>query len=1319
MKNKRLLSVFMAVSIVVTSCCIGLFANAQDKHMDINKKMLDSILSDRYWIVETLADGNITNNPYAVVNPNVTSDTIMDEVLINYQNDKAFKTLVDAMEIYSNSGDYLSGLTDDVISVFENWFGDMDSVDDVVSSTEELKYESILNEVLITDYTSSWGDTLFDQNMNFENLKQKAEIFNKLSSYQTALKDLYGLSFADSSSIMIYNPGDATFNSYQIDIEEYVGHFLDAYSQDLETYLNSVIEIPSLEGNDALKKKIMAVGALAMVSLYEKTVAPETSQSLDELFYTGMFDDTMKVLNAAGKSLNIANKSMEYAILLEALQSQKNSTVDVMNRISVTTTDEDLQKVLNSYADLVNSQGDEQTLAYEVITDYLSNNAVITNIVQNKISQQGPKIIEAAAEKFGGAKGLVLQNAIASALSTASAVVSLSVWVADQTTGIEDTAKKIYICKYLDKIITEVTKTFKNDLNNYYSSRTDENAQKVLSDLQFLKALRLYGEKSAYGSMCSQMDSWIGILLGGGETLEYLQDRYQGSIDVLLGCALFPQTYSKMSLAEGDVLTILDRNIDGKNYCIADLTKQNGEKIYFAEADLRLMGGIDLNGATLNVSSAGNGFYLPLIDNDNDNSKINVFCNNVAFGEINNSAILNIKINNTEAIEVTDIIQNSGTLNVVNNSGESRITAYDIANLSKINFSNTSLYVKGTLNNSGSISGKVHICGESSLGYNNAYFKMEMQAIKGYGTYTDIYFENNHKKGVLLLDSFTVTDFVSNTDKRIQNSVNLTLTDNCIIENGYLNSGATLKNFTSSQAVTFNGEVNSAGEVALQSECVFNDSLIISEDCTSLSQSGVTVKGDLFLNGGSISGLGAVNLRGNFSANTDSPVINNLQLCGLQSQIIDSNSELTVNTLVNNNKSVGGVTFDCTVYVTKSLDNNVIPACKNGKNIILTGDAVVIGNKINTSVSAKDWNMNSDLEIKGTLYAAGNINLLSGVHLDLNDYYQTSGNLILADDAQISCKNSFYNAAVTNSNGIINVTEDSVIDSSFSGGIFNTSGDISATADFAPDTLNFDSSNPQSFSNSAQTQVKVLNINNDSKSGFNVGSIIYVSDQFINNCKNLINSQNIILTDDCAYLNQNGEVGNLNISGDITVNAGESLVVNGDVNLKSGGSITVENGAQLIINGHINAGNGYINAFNDSSITVNEYVDLNSTTLNINENAEMNINDYIQFSSANLNINGILTVKSDAKLISCIVDSNGVMNLYGDLNSDSCTWNNANISFIGQTPQVVSGSAVNVNDLIIDNASKSGVTFESKVNYNMLDSGNSVVNGRNNLIANS
>src|SRR5699024_5794912 len=137
----------------------------------------------------------------------------------------------------------------------------------------------------------------------------------------------------------------------------------------------------------------------------------------------------------------------------------------------------------------------------------------------------------------------------------------------DQTTGIKDTAKKIYICKYLDKIIDEVIKTFKNDFNNYNSNRTDENAEKVLADLQFLKQLRLYGEKSAYGSMCSQMDSWIGILLGGGETLDYLKNRYQGSIDVLLGCSLSSQTYKQLSLSKGDVLTISTENVNGKNYC--------------------------------------------------------------------------------------------------------------------------------------------------------------------------------------------------------------------------------------------------------------------------------------------------------------------------------------------------------------------------------------------------------------------------------------------------------------------------------------------------------------------------------------------------------------------------------------------------------------------------------------------------------------------------------------------------------------------------------------------------------------------------------
>ena len=109
----------------------------------------------------------------------------------------------------------------------------------------------------------------------------------------------------------------------------------------------------------------------------------------------------------------------------------------------------------------------------------------------------------------------------------------------------------------------------------------------------------------------------------------------------------------------------------------------------------------------------------------------------------------------------------------------------------------------------------------------------------------------------------------------------------------------------------------------------------------------------------------------------------------------------------------------------------------------------------------------------------------------------------------------------------------------------------------------------------------------------------------------------------------------------------------------------------------------------------------------------------MNLSSVDFNVDGDLIVKSDSKLSSCTVDSSGTISSYGDLNSSSCTWNNANLSFVGRTPQTVSGSTVTVSDLVIDNDSKSGITFESKVNYNTLDSGSSVINGASNLVENA
>ena len=74
-------------------------------------------------------------------------------------------------------------------------------------------------------------------------------------------------------------------------------------------------------------------------------------------------------------------------------------------------------------------------------------------------------------------------------------------------------------------------------------------------------------------------------------------------------------------------------------------------------------------------------------------------------------------------------------------------------------------------------------------------------------------------------------------------------------------------------------------------------------------------------------------------------------------------------------------------------------------------------------------------------------------------------------------------------------------------------------------------------------------------------------------------------------------------------------------------------------------------------------------------------------------------VKGDARITSSTVNANGLITFKGDLSISSGTWNKPNIAFVSKLPQVVSGSSVNVNDLTVDNSSKTGISFSQAVNY--------------------
>lgn len=1462
MKCKRGISVLLVLLMIFISLTAIIVVHAEEKTIDVNKQMLKNVANEKPWIIETLVNGDISNNPYSIVNLSATGGTIFNDVLENYNNDKAFKTLVDAMEVYANSGKYVEGFADDILSIFMQWFGNIETVDKAIASVSELKYESILNEAIKTDYTATWGDTLLESNATLEFFNQQAKIYKKLGEYQKALKDAVGLQESEAKIVCYDADKDPKDKNYTVTVDDYINNIIGAYEQDLKGYLENTIDVnfPSGAGN-TLDKSILGIGAATMLALYERTQMP-SAKATDNVFYNTMIHNTLDIVKGAGKAFELSEKTFDCAALLESLYSQSDTIVKTMMRLKKSTSDEALKKVLDNYSDLINSAGNDFAIAYETVENYLRNQGTITNLISESVGK-GIKALIKSKNQYIKTFSMTLNE-----ISKAAKVVGIGVWVADLATNIEDTAKKIYVCKYIKKLINQTVKVYTDDLKTYNSDKTDENAKNVLDDLQFLKELRLYGEKTAYESMSAQMDSPIGKILGGGGTKEDLDRRYQKSIDFYLGCSLLPSTQSPLSLSTGDVLTIQSETINGKAYTTASWKKQDGGTVYFAEADLRLLGGIELNGATVDITNVSSGFYLPCVDNTVDGGKINIFCNNVALGQVSNSAEMTIELKKEGlSFKFADSITNSGKLIIKNEVDSSDIPVYDVKNSKEIDLTNVKLYIKGDITNNGKINGTIVACGDNTMSYNNAYYKKVSQIISGTGTYNGLCFENNTMEGVKVSGTHTVTNYISNKKTRVRTPENLVLTGNCSVGGNYFKGGVTLKDFSSSDGLTFTGTIRIAENVTLGGDNCF-DGLCMTEQTKKLTLKGnTTVKEDVLYKAGTIEEDGCLTINGNLDVTAANPHIANLCFDGFVSQSLNSSSVLTVDNLINKNRSLNGLYINNRVNISKELYSAVGTKYQNSSNLYLVDSARVAGSKVSGSLSSENWTCDGTVTLKGTLFAKGNTVISDNAVLNVLDFIQTDNSLNVGSNAEINCSGSFKNSGTVENFGTVRVKEDSRIDSVFNGGIFiaggdvaaaknfspdsltfngrlkqsysgstetnvkelifenystpgvqiqgeikvserldakrnkviggkniiltgsakaegldknyndisagnwscaeNTvikgnlytsgdttvldnvtlkvgnyiqsagtlsigksallecggdfcsagvvtnlgsiivggdskisstliggtftaKGDIDASADFSPDLLNFAGALGQRYSSTGKTQTKVLTVENTSSEGFNAASVIYVIEEFKNNCKKLVNGQNIIVSGKAdSEIN-----GDLSVEGEYTVEAGKTQTVFGSLKVKSGAVITVEQGAVLEI----------------KRMAVSA-----SSTFNVEDGGTLIINDYLDSSADTFNVNGKMKIKGDAKMSQSVVNADGEIVFLGDLNVSAGTWNNPNISLCGKLPQTVSGSQINVGNLTLDNPSKKGITFNSKVNYYGLLSKNATVINESNL----
>ena len=1276
--SKKIIVAIIVLTLVVTYMGATILAMTQDDKIEANKELLESTINNRPWVIDTLVKGKIDNNPYSGNSAISDKAFLKNEIITNYEKKPSLKCLVTLIEIQDNPTEYLATLTEEELQLLMSTFNSSsmsdlaEQVDKWIKSMDELRYESVLNDVLLNNYTASTGETLFEEDMKLEVLRQRAEIYNKIDAYSTALTTHLNLTNKESS-VIIFDPDNFVESEYEITTEDYVANMLGAYKKNLGTYLDKNINLPGLEGKSALEGKILSTSALAMTLACEYSIGNDENPTLmKELFRDYMCDDILLAFKTWDTMFNIEEYSVNQAIVLEALINQKNTTTDSINRLAEYATDNDMKQVILQYAELCEKEGKNATLSYNDVVSYIRDKNTITNLM-SKVGKKGLTSFLNEPLNYKGCSKYIGSGKIASLIAKSGEIVNLGVWLGDQLTGIKATSKGIYLCKSVDKLIDKSAIMFSHDLEVYYNDKTEENATKVINDLELLKKLRLYGEKTAYDITKNQMDSWIGALLSDDSDLEFQKKKYQQSVDLLMGCSLSPVGENKITISEGEKMGIQCDDTLGTAMAIF------GDKLLY-EMDYKLMGGLEINGGTFEIiETPDSGLYIPNIK-CTGNTTLNIGADNIAIGQINNTGTLNIQFENgANELTIAENIINTGTINIKGQKNiEDRVNAYMMDNSSTINISNTKIELKGNIINNGTVLGQVIICGDGIQQYDNGYFKYGRQTISGTGLFSNITFNNLTKEGVKIAGTQTVTEYISNSDSKLRTGYNLQVTGECQINGNYFASSLGFKDYKTSKPLIINGTGYIYNDVTFEADTTFNGDLNLTSSCKALTTTGsVDVKGDMKYSSGQILGDNWLNLYGDISITASSPAISKIKFTGKVPQSLSSYNVLTVASLDISNTSTEGVNISTRINVTDKLYSTDSSDYRNCKNVFLTGTARVQGNLIKGSISAESWTCADSVQITEYLYASGNIVILDNNKLSVGAYRQSEGTLTVDDGALLECTDDFSNSTTTNQ-GMISVKGDCKITGDLTGGKLMCKGDVKASSTIQINEFVLNGNTGQVFCNSGSTTTEMFEINNQSKAGVDIQSKITVTKEFNNNCNNLINSKNIVLTGKAKYLAAQDIKGDISTSGELTIQEGEEITVNGRIYAGSGASITVEKGATLNVKNCIISSSGVIT---------------------VQEGGKLQIDDYLSSTKDTLNIEGEMVIKGDAKISSSIINGPGILTFKGDLITSSGTWNKPDIAFISKLPQVISGSAVTADDLTLNNESKSGVTLKSTVNY--------------------
>jgi len=1270
--KRRLLSIAMVLCICVNlfTFNISVSASSDSTYLSPNMAILENILyGDRQFVIDTLIGKNFktdfSTNPHALVNYIGDENTMMDNVLSQYQNkddpnySAAYKAAVDIMEKVYNGEDYIQGAADwvtsfaaDLLSIFSN---DAQTVmNDLTYSVSQLQYESILKEALAADYTSSNGTELSTTEIELENLKRLSDAVGCLKAFQA-----FAYSYGKANN---YDGKSEEFrNAY-----DYYTQYLTSYSDSIEKALGSFSDVMNFGDTDDIVSFIALMGTVAQYDLH---CAELKAFDSDIPLYAAEYfisDEDLKTMKFDKSVISGVYNALSAYMFINSIATQRDSIGDTLTRMSKTANPR-LKPILVKFAGEVGEAGNAKLMGYESLMRVLRAENATVDFAKwgtKKLSEKS-SIIKSFKKKA------LTDTALSKTISGATNVVNISSWCADKTMSFGDTCKKTYELKYLKTLIAQAIVTYEDDLEVYLNNKTDENAKIVLDDLLMIQKLRLRGETIAYKMTEGQWKSPLGKLLATGTLsqdkmlMDYLTEAYQSRVDAFVGASAMPFTTDSLTIKNGEILTINYDNAYGGLY--ATYQKSDGTTRGIGELKYRITNGLIVeSGGTVRTLSNGVSASIPYICNKGGNVQLlgniklleyyqsggnitfaqatysieelhisggtaqanlegTINCNNLS---ASNTEIKNIIIKSNNKVELSNTTVSADkkcTLECKRFEGHT-------VTLNNINISANNVFVSGNayvnkITTSGMLNqydGVLNISGDVLVKGDSCFAGTVNQSLGDYNAYGDILGKKITLENLILCGKLKQTITAEITVKSFKNNSPSLVVNAPIYVKGKLYNCSYIegaKNITLIDSGFFADDSysNDITIMGIEGDLPSKISGTIYLNCDLIQSSDTQfdeikiLAGKLTLNNNAnISGKVTLN-GGDLSIdNTTSKIMKTLNL--LNGDLSLNNSHLTI--------------------------KNILTSAA-GTNIIIAQDSKIV--------------VNSDVVVSGTLKGEGALN--------------TFGDIINNGKIDISRLSITANTSVTTSGNAINVN-----DFSISGGKKVTLNSI----------INISGGFP-SYSNIANTNNLIYKVPTESvdtvfSSDVNINGDYVVDGKTIHAKKNLSIKNGSLILKNGAKLNVDGSL-NI-ITGSIALSNASSLNAKNNLTT-SGGNISLTSGSEVIVN---------------RATTVSGS---SSYSINIDTTSNMQLKKIaIMKSFGNVVVDGKLVFKSDASLQSTVLSGKGDIDLYGDLYMSSATINRPkNFNIKGKTPQVIMCDGVSFDNLTVSNPCRAGVTFKNTVYY--------------------